>query len=541
MNKEIIEQLQNISKTYILIYDRIKDTFNWDKSFENLIEGEIRNDNDLVDILFSSNDSFINKDYKITTIKGNIKHISIITKEFNEKEYYFITDISEKIFENEQLNRLYTTLQDAQNATNLSVHYMDSEGNYFWTPEVYNIIDRKPRKSDKYHHIILDLFTRENRKKIEKLLDNLEPNEYLGNFTTTITTESGKTKYIQINSRQIYDDEGNFIQRSGYVQDITEQIFLEKDKKLLNHIIAIVLKHLKIGVFTIDLNGKKELSEGFLEITGLEKDREDEFFIEILNFLKNGGEEYEKTFEYKHPKSNKRKYLTIYLVPYNYENNKIYIGAIQDVTSKIEKENALIKADEEKTILIKEIHHRVKNNLQVITSFISLEERFHKNSPERIIEVTKNRINSLALIHERIYNEENMNFISFKDFINDFDCRLFNLTSKNIKFINKIPEELSLAIDIMIPIVLIINELTINSFKYAFNDNNNHIIYKSMTKENDNYLFTYCDNGSGLSENFDIESSSGLGWTIIKALSNQLDGKIKIESKKGFKFKLKFK
>ena len=127
-----------------------------------------------------------------------------------------------------------------------------------------------------------------------------------------------------------------------------------------------------------------------------------------------------------------------------------------DVTSQVEYEKAIVKADAEKTVLIKEVHHRVKNNLQVITSFISLEERFRKSEPERIIEITKNRINALALIHETIYNENDMDYITIKPFLHNFDEKLASLSHLDIDFVNDF-EDLTLSIDIVTPLALMIN------------------------------------------------------------------------------------
>lgn len=98
-----------------------------------------------------------------------------------------------------------------------------------------------------------------------------------------------------------------------------------------------------------------------------------------------------------------------------------------------------------KTILIKEVHHRVKNNLQILNSFLNL-ERFHKHNPEEIIRATKTRIGSLALIHEKTYNSENLEYINVKDFIKDIDSKLFYVFgSKDIEFVISIDSDIALA------------------------------------------------------------------------------------------------
>ena len=123
----------------------------------------------------------------------------------------YAQDVTESVLNNQQLISLTSTVEDVQTATAISVHYMDSDGKFVWTPETYNIIGREPRGNDGNHDIILELFSYEDQVKYRKLLDDLGPNEFLGNYTFPLTTESNEKKFVQVNARPIYDDEGNFI------------------------------------------------------------------------------------------------------------------------------------------------------------------------------------------------------------------------------------------------------------------------------------------------------------------------------------------
>lgn len=137
-----------------------------------------------------------------------------------------------------------------------------------------------------------------------------------------------------------------------------------------------------------------------------------------------------------------------------------------------------------------------------------------------------------------------MKCVSIKQFIEQFDELLESISpDPDISFINEI-EDLNLNMDEITPIVLIINELTTNSFKHAFTPGKHEEIYKSVSKiEKDGkkyYRFHYKDNGPGLPEDFDIDSSDSLGWSIIKALSAQLDGEYELFNEDGFNFVLEF-
>ncbi|MCQ2972655.1 MAG: sensor histidine kinase, partial [archaeon] len=193
-----------------------------------------------------------------------------------------------------------------------------------------------------------------------------------------------------------------------------------------------------------------------------------------------------------------------------------------------------------------EVHHRVKNNLQLITSFINLEKRFQSDSDE-IIDITKKRIDALAAIHERIYAEENMKNIHMKSFSADFIKNLYALSDHTgINFITDTSDDILFSIDIITPIILIYNELVTNSLKHAFDKDFNGIkeIHSKLEfKTIDSKLycqFTYRDTGKGLPEGFDINKVNSLGMIIIKELSGQLDGEFEFFNDNGFNFKLTF-
>lgn len=219
----------------------------------------------------------------------------------------------------------------------------------------------------------------------------------------------------------------------------------------------------------------------------------------------------------------------------------------QDITKQVNFQRDLIQANKDKTILIQEVHHRIKNNLQRITSLINLEQKFHNDDPERILEITKKRLKSLALIHETIYREEDLSSIMLHFFFNDFDNKLFMFsTSDDIKFDNDIDNGLKLSVNKLTPLTLMVNELTTNSFKYAFPDDFSGVkkIFKSIHVYDNNGLrfceFKYSDSGVGLPDDFDLDNVTSLGWIIIKSLIGQLDGEFELFNDNGFNLVMKF-
>lgn len=210
----------------------------------------------------------------------------------------------------------------------------------------------------------------------------------------------------------------------------------------------------------------------------------------------------------------------------------------QDITKDKTFADHLIETDREKTVLLQEVHHRVRNNLQIIMSFINLEKRFHKGEYEKIIDITERRIGSLALIHERIYKDENMNNMNVPIFLADLDKQLYSRAKiSDINFIREIDDDFTFSINVITPLSLIINELTINSFNYAFDENyEDKTIYKSLElfeKDGETFCrFEFKDNGKGVDENNDLKSK-GLGWQIITSLVSQMDAEYEIVNENG--------
>ncbi|HIP37233.1 MAG TPA: sensor histidine kinase, partial [Crocinitomix sp.] len=211
--------------------------------------------------------------------------------------------------------------------------------------------------------------------------------------------------------------------------------------------------------------------------------------------------------------------------------------ANKDLTSK----NELIKAQaEEKTIMLKEIHHRVKNNLQVISSLVRLQS-FETEDPKakKMFEATVNRVVAMALIHEKMYQRDNLSKINLEDYLKSLANDIFNnyAINKQIDFSIKSNIEV-IGNRTIVPLALIFNELISNSIKYAFNTMQNGQITVHIFKfSEDIFVVKYSDNGKWLNP-----SKSSFGLELIETFTEQLDGemtRIINESGTFYTFKLK--
>ncbi|MEL7122438.1 MAG: sensor histidine kinase, partial [Bacteroidota bacterium] len=201
-----------------------------------------------------------------------------------------------------------------------------------------------------------------------------------------------------------------------------------------------------------------------------------------------------------------------------------------------EKNETIKKALNEKDLLLREIHHRVKNNLQVISSLLKLQSRYVKD-PNALTAINegRTRVRSMALIHQNLYQKENLTGVRVKQYFSKLLEELFatyRIDEGKIKLDTQI-DDLNLDVDTIIPIGLIINELVTNALKYAFNDKEQGLLTIKLREETGQLLLQVADNGVGILKAEAIEKPETFGFRLIKALSEKLEAKIHLDTQKG--------
>jgi PAS domain S-box-containing protein len=239
-------------------------------------------------------------------------------------------------------------------------------------------------------------------------------------------------------------------------------------------------------------------------------------------------------------------YIEVRKIPVFLDNKIDQVMVIlRDISRKKEVEELKQRNAEQKEVMLREIHHRVKNNLAIVISLLSLQIRKNPNpelkKPMRDIEL---RIRSMALIHEHLYRSEHLDRIPLANYLHSLaSIILGTLSEGNIQLYAELtPTDIS--IETALPLGLITNELVTNSIKYGFPDHREGKLYITLQPENkDGCLFRLSvkDNGIGLPENFSMENSSSMGMFIIKLLVEQLGAKLEIECKDGACFNIIFK
>jgi two-component sensor histidine kinase len=199
----------------------------------------------------------------------------------------------------------------------------------------------------------------------------------------------------------------------------------------------------------------------------------------------------------------------------------------------------------EKEVLLKEIHHRVKNNLQIISSLLSLQsDRIQDKQVNQLFRDSQNRVRSMALIHEKLYQSSDLTRIDIKGYIqglSSYLVRSFAAEARGVTFRVEV-DDISLGIDEAIPCGLMINELVSNSLKYAFSDGRQgEVCIRFHAQEDGRMHLEVSDNGAGLPESIDFRDTTSLGLQLVNSLVNQLDGTIELDRSCGVEFRITFR
>ncbi|PCH67349.1 MAG: hypothetical protein COC01_06055 [Bacteroidetes bacterium] len=197
----------------------------------------------------------------------------------------------------------------------------------------------------------------------------------------------------------------------------------------------------------------------------------------------------------------------------------------------------------EKEILLQEVHHRVKNNMQIISSLLNLQSRQIKDKDAlRMYNDSQARIRSMALVHEQLYQSNDFSKLEFDKYLHTLSNNLMSsyTLSANID-LNIDVTEVNLDLDRAVPTGLIVNELMTNSFKYAFHEKEFGEININMSLSNDEKItLVYSDNGIGIPTEIDWQKTDSLGLTLVRTLTRQLNGTIELDTSKDTQFTLVF-
>jgi PAS domain S-box-containing protein len=236
--------------------------------------------------------------------------------------------------------------------------------------------------------------------------------------------------------------------------------------------------------------------------------------------------------------------VDIMLSPLDVEQQSLVLGVVRDVTERKRFETMALAARE---VHLKEVHHRVKNNLPVISSLLYLQST-HTRDPHvlELLAESRNRVNSIALIHEKLYRSQELVRLDYRAYVSDLVASLFGAYGVNGERLHARMRvgEIFLEVDTAIPLGLVVNELVSNALKHAFPDRRAGEIWVHLDAVGPReYELEVGDNGVGLPVNFDWRTSTSLGLRLVNDLTRQLEGSVAVErgAEGGTVFRVRFK
>lgn len=232
---------------------------------------------------------------------------------------------------------------------------------------------------------------------------------------------------------------------------------------------------------------------------------------------------------------------TIIAIGFGFLVTKLYVTNRSYLSEKTKASKSIA----EKEVLVREIHHRVKNNLQIITSLLNLQTSYIKDREDKaLFKQSQNRINSMSMIHEMLYNSDNLANVEYSRYVHQLATNLissFKGEVNNIELSLDIPK-IFLNLDTAIPLGLLINEIITNSLKYGIPQHSSGTIHIKIEEHSDTDFTLYIgDNGVGFSKEINSKTSNSLGLSLIDSLTSQLKGSLEKLKGKGTNYKINFK
>lgn len=380
-------------------------------------------------------------------------------------------------------------------------------------------------------------------------------------FTYEQIAPNGDRSYQEVVLNPIFNEDGTVTEVSGFSHDVTDKKIAEEQTKQQTAKLQSIIEnsshlfwtyHKKYGLTSYNQNYYNSFIDSYgkepeLHSSNLFKNNKelDSFWAEKYNEVFKG-----KKIEFITERTNLKGQLSIkevFLSPIYNEDGSVseVSGMAHDITEKMIAEKELKNSLKEKEILLKEVHHRVKNNLQVISSILNLQSSYiHDEKILTILKESQNRIKSMAFIHESLYQTNDFSQINFSEYVVNLSKNLVHsyLVNNELIELRLDINKVSLNLDLSIPCGLIINELVSNALKYAFENQQEkgYILIKLKTDENYVYL-TIADNGKGLPKNLDFRNTESLGLQLVTTLVEQINGTIELEKTKGTSYKITFK
>lgn len=419
-----------------------------------------------------------------------------------------------------------------------------------------NRISEHYTSSDVIGSKVTEFVPDENKQELEDKIDEVFERGETGSFNTTVQHPNGDIQYFSYTIAPVRTN--NMVSSViGIAEDITEQVKRDNLIKSKKARMEAIINNTESIMFSIDRNFNliefnNQLYENSINAYGFEIKEGDSIFKLIAE------EEHEKMRQIYNTvlQGKPMRVIDMHRVPTGEHYFENYYNPIREddaitgiviytvnITDRVRQEEQLKQALKEKELLLAEIHHRLKNNLAVISSLLQIQSYKSDSKEVRdILDDSQSKIKTTALVHEMLYENESLVNIKFADYINRLSTEIsksFRPDDKNVE-LHIHSEPIDMDIQSAIPCGLFLNEAITNAYKHAFNEKDEGKIEVKFTKVGDTLKLAITDDGIGFSSDFDIEDTETTGLTLMKTFAEQLNGTLSLVSNDNTTFELEF-
>ncbi|MEZ4599544.1 MAG: PAS domain S-box protein [Syntrophotaleaceae bacterium] len=406
-----------------------------------------------------------------------------------------------------------------------------------------------------------------NRSSIQDVLfpDRSERDPLVGNifstgswyvFNNRLKCKDGSIVTCRVHSRPVVDKTGQANEFESYQENITDQLKAEQALRESEEKFRVLAETSPVAICLYQLDRIIYANPAMERLFGYSVDEfyrmtiwdwAHEDFRELIRMRKVSrlkGEAVPDQYEARYmTKTGIERYVLISAGVIEYQGRPTVVASFLDISERKRSEQLLQASLREKDVLLREIHHRVKNNLQVVSSLLFLQaQKIRDPELAGYFTESQNRISSMALAHEQLYQSKNLAEVRLPDYIESLVEEIEKVFRPKTEVRCMVDiEDIELDIEQVVPCGLLITELLTNALRHAFPGSMAGTVRVEMKRENDFLILAVTDDGVGLPPDFDVSSCGTFGFQLIMALTKQLDGALHVERDKGTRFRVTFR
>ncbi|ADU67260.1 PAS sensor protein [Desulfurispirillum indicum S5] len=449
-------------------------------------------------------------------------------------------DITEREQLRQQLEQLSFTLDNSVEA--VLIHSIEGEFVYAnrAASELYGYTVEELRRDVRLWHVDRQFNPENTRKRLLAVRNKGYFTQEVENCTRDGVVFPGE---VRVQNMQ-YGDQELFL---VFVRDLTQEKFArQRRRELLAK--KTILENMNDAIFIHDVNGQiLEVNENMLRMYGVSAEEAlsfdiardysapDNDFTLLPTMWQQVVQGEVRRFEWhaRRPHDGSSFYVDVILRKISLDERDVILASVRDITEQKQLRDNTLASLKEKEMLLKEIHHRVKNNMQIVSSLLNLQS-LHSSDDARVVEVLEecqSRIRSMALIHEKLYQSDTLARIDFAGYVRTLCQNLFRTYKANAQAISLEVDvaDVTFSINTAIPLGLILNELISNALKHAFADREKGVLFiRLQPQSGGRYLLEVQDDGVGFPAGFLLQGQGSLGMELIHTLSEQLSGSVRL-------------